>query len=156
VDRLEKDFCETLQFLAPWSPTARPRSTSPILPWGSDHQTRSSCGVCLPGAANIAILCGAAPVFVEVDSATWCLDARSSRIGRSPAHEGGSFPIHTYGNVCDLTAISRSPVAGYPVVKTSPNRLMFEWEGRQAERSVDRTYSFHCDQDHHTGEGGMV
>ncbi len=159
VDRLEKDFCETLQ--VPFAAVVSNGTAALHLAYlalGVGHQDEVIVpGFAYQGAANIAILCGARPVFVEVDSATWCLDPSSLESAITPRTRA-IVPIHTYGNVCDLTAIlSVAGSRGTPVVEDVSESMMSEWEGRQAGTiGTIGTYSFHATKTITTGEGGMV
>ena len=159
VGQLEKDFCEMLQ--VPFAAVVS-NGTAAIhlayLALGVGHQDEVIVpGFAYQGAANIAILCGARPVFVEVDPATWCLNPSSLEAAITPRTRA-IVPIHTYGNVCDLTAILQvAGSRGIPVVEDVAEAMMSEWEGRQAGTiGTIGTYSFHATKTITTGEGGMV
>jgi perosamine synthetase len=114
-------------------------------------------GFAYMGAANIAILCGATPVFVDVDAATWCLDPAAV----APAITSRTkaiVAVHTYGNVCNLTKLCELALrANIPLIEDAAESLGSKWRGKQSGTlGTIGTYSFHATKTITTGEGGMV
>lgn len=109
------------------------------------------------GAANVALLCGARPVFAEVDSATWCLTADSvERV--LTAQTKAVVAIHTYGNMCDMDSLNALLSARkIPLIEDAAEAFGSSYKGRLAGAcSTLGTYSFHATKTITTGEGGMV
>lgn len=55
--------------------------------------------------ANAVRYCGAEPIFVDVDPATWCLDPRRLGAALTPRTRG-IIPVHLYGHPADMDAIN--------------------------------------------------
>ena len=114
-------------------------------------------GFAYMGAANIAILCGACPVFVDVDPATWCIapDAIEKAITKKTK---AVVPVHTYGNVCNLDAILGLAAShNIAVIEDAAECLGSRWKNQWAGTlGTMGTYSFHATKTITTGEGGMV
>lgn len=118
--------------------------------------------VIIPGfaylaAANVALLCGARPVFAEVDPETWCLavdDVERKLTSRTKA----VVAVHTYGNMCDMDALaSLLAKRGIALIEDAAESLGSCYEGRQAgSLGALATLSFHATKTITTGEGGMV
>jgi perosamine synthetase len=109
------------------------------------------------GAANVALLCGARPVFAEVDSATWCLTADAVARVLTPQTKA-VVAIHTYGNMCDMDSLNALlSVSKIPLIEDAAEALGSSYRGRPAGAcSTLGTYSFHATKTITTGEGGMV
>ena len=109
------------------------------------------------GAANIALLCGARPVFAEVDANTWCLTAEAVGAvltGRTKA----VVAVHTYGNMCDIGGLTEllSP-RKISLIEDAAEAFGSSRAGKQAGAAgTVGTYSFHATKTITTGEGGMV
>jgi dTDP-4-amino-4,6-dideoxygalactose transaminase len=101
--------------------------------------------------ANVIELCGAEPVFVDIDKATFNMDpAELARVGDVKA----VLPVHAFGLMADMEAIGSY---GLPVVEDAACALGATWAGRPAG-SWGRAgcFSFHPRKAVTTGEGGMV
>jgi perosamine synthetase len=109
------------------------------------------------GAANIALLCGARPVFAEVDPATWCLTAKEVERVLTPRTKA-VVAIHTYGNMCEMDALKvLLAEKEIPLIEDAAEALGSSYQGKAAGSSgVIGTYSFHATKTITTGEGGMV
>ena len=114
-------------------------------------------GFAYMGAANVAILCGARPVFVDVDPATWCIAPAATERAVTKRTKA-IVPIHTYGNVCHLDAILELATShGVAVIEDAAECLGSRWKGEMAGTlGTMGTYSFHATKTITTGEGGMV
>jgi perosamine synthetase len=109
------------------------------------------------GAANVALLCGARPVFVEVDPATWCLTAEAVERALTPRTKA-VIAIHTYGNMCDIDSLKAllSP-RKIPLIEDAAEALGSSYRSWPAGAcGTFGTYSFHATKTITTGEGGMV
>jgi perosamine synthetase len=114
-------------------------------------------GFAYMGAANVAILCGARPVFVDVDPRTWCLDPNAIA-GAITNKTRAIVPIHTYGNVCSLDRIlDVARTHKVTVIEDAAESFASKWKGRMSGTVAPLgTYSFHATKTITTGEGGMV
>jgi perosamine synthetase len=109
------------------------------------------------GAANVALLCRARPVFAEVDPKTWCLTADAVERVLTPRTKA-VVAIHTYGNMCDMDALKALlDGRGIALIEDAAESLGSSYNGRQAGVfGTLGTYSFHATKTITTGEGGMV
>lgn len=112
-----------------------------------------------PATANVVALCGAEPVFVDIDPLTWTMDP--ARLARALAENGrvkAVIPVHTFGGLADLPALLQA-VEPYriPVVEDAACALGATLQGRPAG-SWGRVgcFSFHPRKVITTGEGGMI
>lgn len=114
-------------------------------------------GFCFLAAANIAMLIGAKPVFVEVNKDTWCLDVTD--LNRKITNKTKAIvPVHTYGNVCDMDEIMIiANSKGIPVIEDCAESLFSTYKGKQSGVfGLVSTYSFQATKTITTGEGGLV
>ncbi len=109
------------------------------------------------GAANVALLCGARPVFAEVDPDTWCLTAEAVERVLSPRTKA-VVAIDTYGNMCDMDSLKALLSSrNIPLIEDAAEALGSVYGKRPAGTSgTIGTYSFHATKTITTGEGGMV
>lgn len=114
-------------------------------------------GFAYMGAANVAILCGARPVFVDVDPATWCIAPAAIEKAITKKTKA-VVPVHTYGNVCNLDAILGLAAShNIAVIEDAAECLGSRWKNQWAGTlGTMGTYSFHATKTITTGEGGMV
>lgn len=114
-------------------------------------------GFCFLAAANIAMLLGARPIFVEVNKDTWCLDVDDLK-KKITNKTKAIVPVHTYGNVCDMEKIME--VAHYhkiPVIEDCAESLFSTYNSKQSGVwGLISTYSFQATKTITTGEGGLV
>lgn len=116
--------------------------------------------------ANVIELCGAQPVFVDVDPATFNLDLNQLEtvLSRLMANLDTArrvkavLPVHTFGQMVDmeqLNAICRR--WNLPVVEDAACALGATFHGRQAGAwGTMGCFSFHPRKAVTTGEGGIV
>lgn len=114
-------------------------------------------GFAFMGAANIALLVGAVPVFAEVDPNTWCITADSIECQLS-SRTKAIVVIHSYGNVCDMDSIlALANRKGIPVIEDAAESFASLYNGRQSGTfGTIGTYSFQATKTITTGEGGLV
>ena len=116
--------------------------------------------------ANVVDLCGAQPVFVDIEPGTFCLcpDALEATLARLFAtRESGRrvravVPVHAFGQMADLSRIAEiAAQVGVPVVEDAACALGAVRDGRRAG-SVGALgcFSFHPRKAVTTGEGGAV
>jgi len=116
--------------------------------------------------ANVIELCGARPVFVDVDRGTFNMDpprldeclAELMSDPQTAQRVGAVLPVHTFGQAADMPAIME--LAGkhdLPVVEDAACSLGATCRDRQAGRwGLMGCLSFHPRKAITTGEGGMV
>ena len=114
-------------------------------------------GFCFLAAANIAILAGAKPVFVEVDKDTWCMDLNDLK-RKITSRTKAIVPVHTYGNVCDMDGLMQlSQEKNIPILEDCAESLFSKYKGKQSgEFGLINTFSFQATKTITTGEGGLV
>lgn len=116
--------------------------------------------------ANVIELCGAQPVFVDIQPDTFnmdpeCLEVTLKRL-KSTAETGrrvkAILPVHTFGQMANMTAIMKvADRYGVPVIEDAACALGAQWEARQAGTwSVMGCFSFHPRKAITTGEGGAI
>lgn len=159
VDRLESDFAHYVK--SPFT-LSTSNGTTAI------HMAYLALGlkpgdeVIIPGfgflaAANLALQFGAKPVFAEVDPDTWLVTAPEIKKCLSPKTKI-IVPIHSYGNVCEMSAISTlAEDHGIPVIEDAAEAFTSQYKGCEAgTMSTIGTFSFQATKTITTGEGGMV
>ena len=55
--------------------------------------------------ANTVLQTGAKPVYVDIDPHTWCIDVKEVEKSITDKIKA-IMPVHVYGNVCDMGALS--------------------------------------------------
>jgi dTDP-4-amino-4,6-dideoxygalactose transaminase len=115
--------------------------------------------------ANVIELCGATPVFVDIDPETYNMDPATLRVELARLADGGELdtvraimPVHTFGNPAHLTAIAEIAAEhAIPLVEDAACALGAEEGGRQAGSvGAIGCFSFHPRKIVTTGEGGML
>ncbi|MFN8008917.1 MAG: DegT/DnrJ/EryC1/StrS family aminotransferase [Terriglobia bacterium] len=108
-------------------------------------------------AANVALQIGARPVFAEVDSRTWCLNAEAVEKRLTPRTKL-IVPIHTYGNVCEMDEITiLGKERNIAILEDAAEAMFSLYKGKPAgSLGVLGAFSFQATKTITTGEGGMV
>ncbi len=99
---------------------------------------------------------GATPVFVDILSASWCLDPEQVEAAITPRTKA-IVAVHLYGNLCDMNALlATGERHGIPVIEDAAEAIGSVFHGRRAG-SMGRfgAFSFHGTKTITTGEGGM-
>jgi perosamine synthetase len=116
--------------------------------------------------ANVIELCGAQPVFIDIDPGTYNMEPESLRFALNSLATNKEtlrrlkavLPIHAFGQVADMPAILK--IAGdyeLPVIEDAACALAAQLNGRQAGAwGTLGTFSFHPRKAITTGEGGMI
>ncbi len=111
-----------------------------------------------PSTANVIILCGAEPVFVDIDPKTFNMDpeALSRELGRTTVR--AILPVHAFGGMADMAAICEiAGRRGVPVIEDAACALGASLHGRQAGSwGAMGCFSFHPRKSITTGEGGLI
>ncbi len=106
--------------------------------------------------ANAVSLCGANPIFVDINPETFNMDvnAAESAIGKNTA---GILPVHLYGHPADMPAFSK--------LAAQHGLLLFEDAAQAHLASIDGSpvgsfgtsiFSFYPTKNMTSGEGGMI
>jgi dTDP-4-amino-4,6-dideoxygalactose transaminase len=119
-----------------------------------------------PATANVIELCGAQPVFVDIQPDTFNINPEllAEALEKLFATEETGrrvkaiIPVHTFGQMADMTAIMKiANQYSIPVVEDAACALGAKWEGRQAGTwGVMGCFSFHPRKAITTGEGGAI
>ena len=107
--------------------------------------------------ANAVRLCGAEPVFVDVEPATWCIDPVQVEQAITPRTKG-IMPVDLFGHPADLDAINRlAAIYGLWVVEDAAEAALAQYKGRPVGGLAQvTTFSFHITKVFTSGEGGAV
>lgn len=100
---------------------------------------------------------GATPIFADVDSFTWCLDASSFEASITPRSKA-VIPVDLYGSVADWDAIRTIADAhGIAVIEDAAEAIGSQYKGQRAGSFGETgVFSFHGSKTLTTGEGGML
>jgi dTDP-4-amino-4,6-dideoxygalactose transaminase len=108
--------------------------------------------------ANVIELCGATPVFVDVDPRTFNMDPELLSVALGDGALSAVMPVHTFGNPAGIDHIvDAAAAAGVPVVEDAACALGARIGSRAAgSLGVASCFSFHPRKIITTGEGGML
>lgn len=111
-----------------------------------------------PATANAIALCGAEPVFVDVDPETFNMSPSSLEEALKRERVKAVLPVHAFGCMADMPQIlAAAKRHGLPVVEDAACALGAELDGRRAGAwGVMGCFSFHPRKAITTGEGGMI
>ncbi len=115
-------------------------------------------------SANVIVQCGAEPVFVDVDSRTYNMDATDLARVLAEMSEAerakvkAILSVHLFGQMADMSAImALADQYGLVVLEDAACALGATFEKRQAGRwGQAGCFSFHPRKAITTGEGGMI
>lgn len=112
-----------------------------------------------PASANVIALCGAVPVFVDIDRRTFTMAPTSLEAAmRSSERIKAILPVHAFGGMASMAEIS-SIAAKYaiPIIEDAACALGAALGGRPAGSWGDvGCFSFHPRKLVTTGEGGVM
>jgi dTDP-4-amino-4,6-dideoxygalactose transaminase len=116
--------------------------------------------------ANVIELCGAQPVFVDVDPRTFNMDpaalerrlAELAKLGETKRRLKAVLPVHTFGQMADVDALGAiAAKAGLPLIEDAACALGATFQGKQAGSvGLAGAFSFHPRKAITTGEGGAL
>ena len=111
----------------------------------------------LIACANMVILSGAKPVFVDADPKTWCLNPDAILLKLTPRTKA-ILAVHMYGHPCDMDRIMNlARQNGLVVIEDGAEAHGAEYKGRKVGGIGDAgCFSFYGNKMITTGEGGMV
>ncbi|MFQ5494772.1 MAG: DegT/DnrJ/EryC1/StrS family aminotransferase [Phycisphaerae bacterium] len=108
-------------------------------------------------SANCILMAGATPVFVDIDSETWNLDAALIEAAITPRSKA-VIPVDVFGNIADMEPI-RDVAQRHKltVIEDSCEALGSRLRGRPAGSLGDAgVFGFYPNKQITTGEGGMI
>ena len=111
-----------------------------------------------PATANVIALCGANPVFVEIEAGTFNMDPAALVALLKRTKVKAVLPVHTFGGMADMPRILEAAAAhGVPVVEDAACALGAKLHNKRAGTwGVMGCFSFHPRKAITTGEGGIV
>ncbi|MFA5891134.1 MAG: DegT/DnrJ/EryC1/StrS family aminotransferase [Actinomycetota bacterium] len=107
-------------------------------------------------SANAVLACGARPVFCDVREDDFCIDveAAGARAGRATR---AVMPVHLYGQVADMDAVSALAEAhDLAVVEDACQAHGATYKGARAGSFATAAFSLYATKNSMSGEGGMV
>jgi perosamine synthetase len=107
--------------------------------------------------ANAVRYCGAEPVFVDVDPATWCLDPAKVEAAITRRTKG-IIPVHLYGHPADMVPINRlAATHGLWVVEDAAEAHLARYHGTLVGGLARvGVFSFYGNKVLTSGEGGAI
>lgn len=116
--------------------------------------------------ANVIELCGAQPVFVDIELDTFNMDAGKLKEilevllanPESASHVKAILPVHTFGQMANISAICEiASIYGIPVIEDAACALGSKWDDRMSGTwGLMGCFSFHPRKAITTGEGGII
>jgi perosamine synthetase len=108
-------------------------------------------------SANAVTYCGAKPVFVDVDPATWTMDLNDCRRKLTPATRA-IMPVHLYGHPADMDPLNEfAREHGLHVIEDAAEAHGALYKARPVgSLGTLAVFSFFGNKIVTTGEGGMV
>lgn len=155
IDRFEKEFaawCHAAHCIATSSATGALDIALQTLGVTAGDEVILADTNWIATAAPIARL-GARPVFVDVDAATYCIDAKLTARAITDRTRA-IIATHIYGNVCDMQSLLR---LGVPVIEDCAEALGSRLLGRPVGGLGSMAvFSFHHSKSMTSGEGGAL
>jgi perosamine synthetase len=110
----------------------------------------------IASAAPIVHL-GAKPVFVDIESDSWCLNPDKVEAAITP-NTKAILAVHIYGNLCDMDRLMAIGAKhGIPVIEDAAEAIGSKYQGNRAgSMGAFGSFSFHGTKTMTTGEGGML
>jgi perosamine synthetase len=104
---------------------------------------------------NVVLYCGATPVFVDVDRASFNIDV-TQVAAKVTARTKAIIVVHLFGLCADVDAIA-AVAPGIPIIEDAACAAGASYKGRPAGTlGLAAAFSFHPRKSVTTGEGGMV
>lgn len=109
--------------------------------------------------ANAVIHAGADPLFIDVDDASWTLDATllSSALAEYGTRVKAVIPVHALGHPADMDAVLNVCDAALPVIEDAAGAIGAAYKGRPVGSLAHAAiFSFNGNKTVTAGGGGMV
>ncbi len=106
--------------------------------------------------ANVAVYCGATPVFVDVDPHTYNIDVAQVQRALTPRTRA-VIPVHLFGLCADMDGLREVLPESVVVIEDAACAAGASYHGKPAGGLGDMAcFSFHPRKSITTGEGGML
>jgi perosamine synthetase len=107
--------------------------------------------------ASTVLMCGAKPVFADVDRERYNLDPSKVATALSPK-AAAIMPVHLYGQTTEMDPILEAAKdRSIPVIEDAAQAHGAEYHGKKAGNLGDTAcFSFYATKNMTTGEGGMI
>lgn len=107
--------------------------------------------------ANAVAYTGARPVFIDIESETWCIDPEAIRKAITKKTKA-IIPVHLYGHPADMDPIVRiAKEFGLYVIEDAAEAHGAEYKGKKVGSIGDAgVFSFYGNKIITCGEGGMI
>jgi perosamine synthetase len=111
-----------------------------------------------PATANVVALCGAEPLFIEIEPDTYNMDPDALEVALSSTKVKAVMPVHVFGAIADMPRINDiAERYGASVVEDAACALGAALENKKAGAwGLMGCFSFHPRKAITTGEGGMI
>jgi dTDP-4-amino-4,6-dideoxygalactose transaminase len=111
-----------------------------------------------PATANVIALCGAEPVFVDIDPTTFNMSPDALEEALQEASVRAILPVHAFGGMADMPRIAEiASTYDVPIVEDAACALGAALAGRKAGTwGIMSCFSFHPRKAITTGEGGVI
>jgi perosamine synthetase len=107
-------------------------------------------------SANSILYCGARPIFVDIDPATYNLDPAKIQPAITPRTKA-ILPVHLFGLCCDMDPIlSIAEKYGLVVIEDACQSHGATYKGQRAGSFGIGTFSFYPTKNMTSAEGGMI
>lgn len=107
--------------------------------------------------ANSVAICGATPVFVDIDPETFCMDPAAAAAAITP-RTTAMMPVHLYGHPADMTAYTALAAKhGIQLFEDAAQAHGAQWNGQPVGSFGSfAMFSLYPTKNMTSGEGGMV
>ena len=107
--------------------------------------------------SNVILLCGATPVFIDVQAHTGLIDPQKIEAAITTRTKV-IMPVHLYGQMADMKAISAmADKHNLKVIEDSSHAFETERDGiRPGQSSFAACFSFHATKNLAAGQGGLL
>jgi perosamine synthetase len=111
-----------------------------------------------PATANVVALCGAEPLFIEIEPDTYNMDPEALEVALSSTKVKAVMPVHVFGAIADMRRImSIAERHGASVIEDAACALGAALENKKAGAwGLMGCFSFHPRKAVTTGEGGII
>ncbi len=107
-------------------------------------------------SANVILLVGATPVFVDIEADTYTLDPEPVEAAITPRTRA-ILPVHLYGYPCDMERLEAIAQAhGLVLIEDACQAHAATINGRAVGSFGTGAFSFYATKNMTTGEGGMI
>ncbi len=106
---------------------------------------------------NVVLLCGATPVFVDVDPLTGLMDITKIEAAITPKTKA-ILPVHLYGQMVDMRALKAiADRHGLAIIEDAAHAFEATRDGvRPGQLSFAACFSFHATKNMAAGQSGML